>query len=164
VWRVLAESVPGQARQALHRQIGQLLLDQGGSVTEAASHLVSAGRPCPPAALARLDRATRSFLAAAPQTAADLALQALSLSERTDQDFCARMATAVEALTAAGRLAEAEECAGRLAGPGPVPRPAALRLRLPVVRPACPAAGRRNHLAGPGSAHRARAVRRARDK
>ncbi|MGH3120941.1 MAG: AAA family ATPase, partial [Streptosporangiaceae bacterium] len=130
VWRALAESVPRPARQALHRQIGQLLLDQGGPVTEAASHLVSAGRPCTPAALARLDCAARSFLAAAPQTAADLALKALALSERTDQDWFTRMATAVEALAAAGRLTEAGEWAqSALAGPGPVPRSAEIRLR-----------------------------------
>jgi len=48
VWRALAESVPRPARQALHRQIGQLLPDQGGPVTEAARHLVSAGRPASP--------------------------------------------------------------------------------------------------------------------
>ena len=62
VWRALAESVPRPARQALHRQIGQLLLDQGGRVTEAASHLVSAGPPSSPATLARLDvRPARSW-------------------------------------------------------------------------------------------------------
>lgn len=130
VWRALAESVPRPARQALHRQIGQLLLDQGGPVTEAADHLVSAGRPAAPAALAQLDRAARSFLAAAPQTAADLALQALRLSEPAGQDRFPRIVTAVEALAVAGRLAEAGECAqSALAGPLPAPRPVEMRLR-----------------------------------
>jgi DNA-binding CsgD family transcriptional regulator len=130
VWRALAESVPRPARQALHRQIGQLLLDQGGPVTEAADHLVSAGRPAAPAALARLDCAVRSYLAAAPQAAADLALQALLLSEPADQGWFPRIVTAVEALAVAGRLAEAGECAqSALAGPVPTPRPVEMRLR-----------------------------------
>jgi DNA-binding CsgD family transcriptional regulator len=130
VWRALAESVPRPARQALHRQIGQLLLDQGGPVTEAADHLISAGRPAAPAALARLDSAARSFLAPAPQTAADLALQALLLSEPADQGWFPRIVTAVEALAIAGRLAEAGECAqSALAGPVPTPRPVEMRLR-----------------------------------
>lgn len=130
VWRALAQSVPRPARQALHRQIAQLLLDQGGPVTEAASHLVRAGRPAAPAALARVDSAARSRLVAAPQTAADLALKALLLSEPADQDWFPRIVTAVEALTAAGRLAEAEECAqSALAGPVPTARPVETRLR-----------------------------------
>ena len=130
VWRALAESVPRPARQALHRQIGELLLDRGGPVTEAADHLVSAGRPAAPATLAQLDRAARSFLAAAPQTAADLALHALRLSEPADQDRFPRIVTAVEALSVAGRLGEAGECAqSALAGPLPVPRPVEMRLR-----------------------------------
>jgi DNA-binding CsgD family transcriptional regulator len=130
VWRALAESVPRPARQALHRQIGQLLLDQGGPVTEAADHLASAGRPAAPAALARLDCAARALLASAPQTAADLALQALLLSEQADQGWFPRIVTAVEALAVAGRLAEAGECAqSALAGPVPTPRPVEMRLR-----------------------------------
>ena len=130
VWRALAESVPRPARQALHRQIGQLLLDQGGPVTEAADHLVRAGRPAAPADLARLDRAARSCLGPAPQTAADLALQALLLSEQADQGWFPRIVTAVEALAVAGRLAEAGECAqSALAGPVPMPRPVEMRLR-----------------------------------
>ena len=130
VWRALAESVPRAARQALHRQIGQLLLDQGGPVTEAASHLVSAGRPTAPAALARLDGAARSFLVAAPQTSADLALKALLLSEPADGQWFPRIVTTVEALAAAGRLGEAEECVrSALAGAVPAPRHAEMRLR-----------------------------------
>ena len=130
VWRALAESVPRPARQALHRQIGQLLLDQGGPVTEAASHLVSAGRPTAPAALGRLDGAARSFLVAAPQTSADLALKALLLSEPADQQWFPRIVTTVEALAAAGRLDEAEECVrSALAGAVPAPKHAELRLR-----------------------------------
>lgn len=130
VWRALAESVPRPARQALHRQIGQLLLDQGGPVTEAADHLVRAGRPAAPAALARLDRAARSCLGPAPQTAAGLALQALLLSEQTDPGWYPRIVTAVEALAVAGRLAEAGECAqSALTGPVPAPRPVEMRLR-----------------------------------
>ena len=130
VWRALAESVPRPARQALHRQIGLLLLDQGGPVTEAASHLVCAGRPSSPAALARLDYAARSFLVTAPHVAADLGLKALLLSEPADQAWFPRTVTTVEALAAAGRLAEAGECTrSALAGPVPAPRPAEMRLR-----------------------------------
>jgi DNA-binding CsgD family transcriptional regulator len=130
VWRALAESVPRPVRQALHRQIGLLLLDRGGPVTEAASHLVSAGRPSSPAALARLDGAARSFLMTAPHVAADVGLKALLLSEPADQEWFPRTVTTVEALAAAGRLAEAGECTqSALAGPVPAPRPAEMRLR-----------------------------------
>ena len=130
VWRALAESVPRPARQALHRQIGLLLLDQGGRVTEAASHLVSAGPPSSPATLARLDRAARPLLATAPHVAADLAVKAMLLSEPANEQWFPRTITAVKALAAAGRLAEAEECArSALAGPVPAPGPAETRLR-----------------------------------
>ncbi len=130
VWRALTESVPPPARQALHRQIGELLLDQGGSAIEASTHLLSGSRPCAPAALTRLDCAARTFLASAPRTAVDLALKALALSEPTDQDWFPRIVTAVQALTAVGRLSEAEErAAATLAAPVLVPRPVELRLR-----------------------------------
>ncbi len=164
MWRALAESVPRPARQALHRQIGQLLLDQGGPVTEAASHLVSAGRPATAAALARLDCAARSLLLPAPQTAADVAVKTLMLSQPADRDWFARIITAVQALAAAGRLTEAEGCAqSALSGPVPRPRPAEVRLRslLSAVRfcsgrPAEAISAAQDLLGEPGLSHEAR--------
>jgi DNA-binding CsgD family transcriptional regulator len=130
VWRAVAESVPGPAREALHRQVGEHLLDHGGSPIEAAAHLASGSRPCPRATLARLDRAAQTFLASAPQTAADLTLKVLELTGPIDQERLPRIVTAVEALAAAGRLAEAEDLArSTLAAPMPVPGPADIRLR-----------------------------------
>ena len=130
VWRAVADSVPPSARQALHRQIGEYLLGQGGSAIEAAEHLAEAGRPCAPAALARLGRAGQTLLAAAPQTAAEVALRALDLTDPGDPVRYPRIVTAVEALTAASRLTEAEQLIGStLAAPGLVPPAATIWLR-----------------------------------
>lgn len=130
VWRAVTESVPPSARRALHRQIGEYLLTRGGSAIEAAGHLASGSRPCAPAALERLDRTARTSLAFAPQTAADLALQALVLTDPADVGRFPRIVTAARALTAAGRLAEAEDLArSTLSGSAGVPGPVELWLR-----------------------------------
>ena len=130
VWRAVADSVPPSARQALHRQIGEYLLGQGSSAIEAAEHLAEAGRPCAPAALARLGRAGQTLLATAPQTAAEVALRALDLTDPGDPVRYPRIVTAVEALTAASRLTEAEQLIGStLAAPRLVPPAATIWLR-----------------------------------
>ena len=97
-------SAAGQARKALHRQYGEILLTRGGSA------------PGPPAAcsrphirrtttsLASLDQAAAQTLRSAPQTAADLALRALELTPTADPDALSRAVAAAEALAAAGRL------------------------------------------------------------
>lgn len=134
VWRAIAESVPGAARQALHRQIGEFLLDHGGSAAEAAEHLVSGGPPGAPTVLARLDGIAQASLVTAPQAAADLTLQALGLTSPLDPDRFGRIVAAVRALTAAGQLAKAEAVArSSLAEPAPAASSIELRLMLSSI-------------------------------
>ncbi|HKB31543.1 MAG TPA: AAA family ATPase, partial [Streptosporangiaceae bacterium] len=102
VWRAVAEGVPAPARQALHLQAGELLLDRGGPADDAAAHLISGTSADDAHAIARLDRAARAFLPSAPQTAADLTLRALELAGRADRGRFDRTVTAAEALAAAG--------------------------------------------------------------
>jgi DNA-binding CsgD family transcriptional regulator len=128
VWHAVEESVPVPARQALHRQAAEYLLERGGSVTEAAAHLVSGSRPCDPVALARLDRAARIHRLTSPQTGADLAVKALELTGPGDGRRLTRLETAVEALAAAGRLSTAEALA-RSALSQPMPAGMSARLR-----------------------------------
>jgi DNA-binding CsgD family transcriptional regulator len=128
VRRAVVEDVPVSARRALHRQAGEFLLEHGAEPAEATAHLISASRPCEPQALARLDQAIRETQAAAPQAAADLAASAVSLSSPSDPERISRVLTAVEALTVAMRLSEAEEMA-RGALSQPMPATASNRLR-----------------------------------
>ena len=44
VWRAVVEDLPVTARQALHRQVGEFLLEHGASPAAAAAHLVSGSR------------------------------------------------------------------------------------------------------------------------
>jgi DNA-binding NarL/FixJ family response regulator len=64
VRRVVIEDTPVTARQALHRQAGEFLLEHGAPPAAATAHLISGSRLCDPRALARLDHAARTLLAA----------------------------------------------------------------------------------------------------
>jgi DNA-binding NarL/FixJ family response regulator len=105
--RAVGEMIPQPARNALHRQYGEILLTRGESPTRAASHLLQAAHPGDPASLAGLDKAAAQTLRSAPQTAADLALRALELTPPADPDALSRTVAAAEALTAAGWLDQA---------------------------------------------------------
>ncbi|MGO9505414.1 MAG: LuxR C-terminal-related transcriptional regulator [Streptosporangiaceae bacterium] len=155
VWRAIAEDVPVPARQALHRQAGEFLLEHGASASDAAAHLISGSRSGDPCVLAQLDRAARSLITLAPQTAAELTLRTLSATGPADPVRFPRTVAAVEALTAAMRLPEAEQMA-RSALAEPIPVSAATRLRsclssilLFSGRPAAAAAAAEQALAGP---------------
>jgi DNA-binding CsgD family transcriptional regulator len=102
--RAVSEMIPRPGRDALHRQYGEILLNQGQSAARAASHLLQAARPGDPASLAGLDQAAARTLRSAPQTAAGLALRALELTSPADPAGLSRAVAATEALTAAGRL------------------------------------------------------------
>jgi DNA-binding CsgD family transcriptional regulator len=102
--RAVGELIPRPARDALHRQYGEILLNQGQPAARAASHLLQAARPGDPASLAGLDQAAARMLRSAPQTAAGLALRALELTSPADPAALPRAVAAAEALTAAGRL------------------------------------------------------------
>jgi DNA-binding CsgD family transcriptional regulator/tetratricopeptide (TPR) repeat protein len=128
VWQVATEAVPAPVRQALHRQIGELLIGRRGSAASAASHLVQGIRADDARALAKLDRAIAEVLPASPQTAADLAMHALELTGPAEPDRPARILTAVRALSATGRLDEAVHLA-RHAFTRPMPPVSCARLR-----------------------------------
>ncbi|WP_248964712.1 helix-turn-helix transcriptional regulator [Sphaerisporangium perillae] len=126
-WRAVLADLPPPMRHALHHQIGQNLLNRGGSAEEAAGHLIEGTRPGDPRTLAGLDQAVTEVLATSPCAAADLAVQAVELSDLTDPGRPARVVTAIEATTEAGRLADAGRLV-RAALTRPVSAPAAAEL------------------------------------
>jgi len=107
IWRAVTEAVPPPARQALHRQFGEMLLARGGSAMTAAAHLLKGARRGDPAVTAGLASAAEEVLRSSPQTAADLALRALELTGAADPARFSRTMRAAAALTAAARLEEA---------------------------------------------------------
>jgi DNA-binding CsgD family transcriptional regulator len=130
----VSEMIPRPARDALHRQYGEMLLARGESAARAASHLLQAAQPGDPAALAGLDAAAAQTLGSAPQTAADLALRALELTAPAGPDALGRAVAAAEALVAAGRLDQAARISrDRLARPLPTAVEDRLRCALSSV-------------------------------
>ena len=126
--RAVSDMIPRPARKALHRQYGQILLSRGRSAALAACHLLQAAHPGDPASLADLDAAAVQTLRSAPQTAADLAQRAREMTPPADPDALARSVAAAEALTAAGRLDQAERIAQHTMAK-PLPPVAEARLR-----------------------------------
>ncbi|GGK78695.1 helix-turn-helix transcriptional regulator [Sphaerisporangium melleum] len=122
VWRAVVAELPPPMRHALHHQIGRILLGRGGAPARAAGHLIEGTRPGDTRTLADLDHAITEVLATTPDAAADLAVLAVELSDPADPGRPARLLTAVEATTRAGRLAEAERLA-RSARPHSLPAP-----------------------------------------
>jgi DNA-binding CsgD family transcriptional regulator/tetratricopeptide (TPR) repeat protein len=132
--RVVSDMIPGPARNALHRQYGQILLGRGESAAVAAGHLLQAVHLGDPASLADLDTAAAQTLRSAPQTAADLALRALELTPPAAPGALERSVAAAEALAAAGRLDQAARIAhDTLAKPLPPAAEARLRCVLSSV-------------------------------
>jgi DNA-binding NarL/FixJ family response regulator len=134
--RAVGDMVPRPARQALHRQYGDILLARGESAARAASHLLQATHPGDPVSLAGLDTAAAQTLYSAPQTAADLALRALELTPPDAPDALSRAVAAAEALTAAGRLDQAARIARDMLA-RPLPRAAEDRLRCALSSVLC---------------------------
>ncbi|MEO3807932.1 AAA family ATPase [Sphaerisporangium sp. B11E5] len=128
VWRTVVAAIPSPVRHALHHQIGKILLDRGGSPVRAAGHLMEGSRPGDPRTLNGLDQAVTEALATSPNAAAELAEQAVRLSDLADPGRLARVVTAIHAMTEAGRLAAAGDLA-RSALTRPVPGAAAAELR-----------------------------------
>ena len=132
--RAVAAATPRPASAELHRRYGQLLLGRGGSAALAADHLLRGADRGGQVALADLDAAAARMLPAAPQEAADLAVRALELTPATAKDAAARLVSAAEALSAAGRLDEAARIAvDALSGPLPALAEARLRCALSSV-------------------------------
>jgi len=126
--RAASDIIPAPARAALHRQYAEILLTRGVSATAAASHLLQAAHPGDPASLPGLDQAVTRTIRSAPQVAADLAVQALELTQPGDPAAVSRSVAAAEALAAAGRLEQAHKIA-ELARAKPLPQMAEHRIR-----------------------------------
>ncbi|HEV2255999.1 MAG TPA: LuxR C-terminal-related transcriptional regulator [Streptosporangiaceae bacterium] len=132
----VSEMIPRPARDALHRQYGEMLLARGESAARAASHLLQAAHPGDPAALAGLDTAAAQTMRSAPRTAADLALRALELTAPAGPDALGRAVAAAEALAAAGRLDQAARISRDLLA-RPLPSTAEDRLRCALSSVLC---------------------------
>ncbi|GII54535.1 helix-turn-helix transcriptional regulator [Planotetraspora thailandica] len=117
--RAVIETLAPPIRLALHREAAQMLLDSRGSAVPAASHLIKSALPGDASAIRGLDRAALEVLAFSPQTALDLSMRALEISDPTDPDRFDRVATAVHALTATGQLSEAARLAREALGTAP---------------------------------------------
>ncbi|GAB2803068.1 LuxR family transcriptional regulator [Actinoallomurus bryophytorum] len=128
IWRVIVGSVPAPVRQALHRQIGELLITRQDAIASAVSHLVHGVRAGDGRALARLDQVIAAVLPRSPPSAAKLAMHALELTGAAEPDRTERTLTAVRALSAAGRTDEAARLA-RAAFSRPMPALSCARLR-----------------------------------
>ncbi|WP_328709442.1 helix-turn-helix transcriptional regulator [Microbispora hainanensis] len=119
LWQAVIGTIPDSVRRAMHHDAGKMLLKRSGSAVPAAAHLIhSAGRGDTSALLA-LDRAAQEVLRSSPQTAVDLAMRALELSDAADPAWFGRAATAVDALTVIGRLSEAADLARSALGRAP---------------------------------------------
>ncbi|WP_158566694.1 helix-turn-helix transcriptional regulator [Actinomadura craniellae] len=134
MWRAVTETLSQPVRLALHRQAGEMLLARGGSAIPAAGHLMRSVRPGDTSALAALDQAVREVLPSSPQTAADLAGRAVELTVPTDPERFDRSMTAVYALTAGGRLAEASELANAVLEQASPDKVARLHYELAYIR------------------------------
>ncbi|HEX6528119.1 MAG TPA: AAA family ATPase [Streptosporangiaceae bacterium] len=134
IWQAIAASIPLPARQALHRQFGELLLARGGSALTAAAHLLEGAGQSYPAVASGLDAAVEEVLRSSPQAAADLALRALELTEAPDPVWFIRTMRAANALVAAARLDEAADVVhAALAQPQPPETDTELRGTLTSV-------------------------------
>jgi DNA-binding CsgD family transcriptional regulator/tetratricopeptide (TPR) repeat protein len=129
--QAIAQMVPQPVQQALHWQVGHMLLARGGSAVPAARHLLGGARPEDAVALAGLDRAVTDLLPFTPRAAADLATEALALTPPSDPQRSARTAATAKALMAAGQWDATETLVrSALAVPLPSPGSAALRCAL----------------------------------
>jgi DNA-binding CsgD family transcriptional regulator/tetratricopeptide (TPR) repeat protein len=127
IWHAVTDAIPPPILRAMHSQLGEILLNRGGSAMPAAVHLFNGARRGDNRLLDGLDRAAREILGSSPQTAADLALRALDLTDTADPGRDERLLSAVEALSAARRLTEAATLIDAALAR---PVPAAMRARL----------------------------------
>jgi DNA-binding CsgD family transcriptional regulator len=130
--RVAYEAVPAAVRLALHRQIGELLLERR-DWESGARHLMFGATAGDRVAAAGLEHAALEIRARSPEWASELALRALAITEPDDADRFDRAATVVEALVAAGRVGDADYLAHRALGSLGAPATAAARCRLALA-------------------------------
>lgn len=115
VWQSVVATLPLPVRQALHRQIGEVLLDRGAAGL-AAAHLLEGVRPGDTRGLAGLDRAIAEVVVSSPQTAAELAVRTLDLTEPADPQWLPRAVRAIGATGDTGRLGDAATLVGAVLG------------------------------------------------
>jgi DNA-binding CsgD family transcriptional regulator len=133
IWQAVTDSLSAPVRRWLHRQAGEMLLGRGGSVVQAAAHFMVHARPGDRGALLGLDRAAREILPSSPQTAAEIGLRALDLTEPADPARFDRTVAAAGALITAGRLSEATELACGALAHAPGERLGELRYQRAVI-------------------------------
>ena len=124
--------IPEPIRRALHRRTGTVLVGRGEAVVGAAQ-LIEGAAPGEPLAIATLDRAVGELAGSSPQAAADLAVRALHFTEAAHEDRSRRAVTAVDALVAAKRVAEAAELARSTLALPRLPAKAEAQLRLTLA-------------------------------
>ncbi|MDQ1494006.1 MAG: hypothetical protein QOG69_489 [Actinomycetota bacterium] len=105
-WETVVETLPTPAREALHLQAAEMLLERGHA-PDAASHLKRSHDPGNRQVLIGLSRALGQLLSAAPVTAAELAVQVLDLTDPADPAWDVRALAGVSALAVVGRLGDA---------------------------------------------------------
>jgi DNA-binding CsgD family transcriptional regulator len=133
LWQGVTDGLPVPIARWLHLRAGEVLLDRRGSAVLAAAHFMVHARPGDARVLAGLDRAAREVLPSSPQSAADLTLRALELTDAEDPARFDRTVTAVDALTATGRLSDSADLARAgldRAPPGQAPH---LRRQLALI-------------------------------
>lgn len=125
LWRSVLESLPTPLRMALHRQVADVHLECGGSVTEAAIHLLQGARQGDTATTGVLAQAAHEALTSEPTVAAEVARCGLQFAEPGTSEHTTLKTVAAEALTRAGPLAEATSTAREVLTRGLPPQAAA---------------------------------------
>ncbi|MFC4080283.1 LuxR C-terminal-related transcriptional regulator [Amycolatopsis samaneae] len=139
LWRAAVALVPAHLLALLHRQAATMHLARGEAHADeaaAACHLVRCARPGDTEAIATIAGAANRLLAAAPETAATLALRGMEITERGAPEHFALATTAMTALMRSGSLGRAAEVADRVVGGDGVPAGAqeqAVRANLATI-------------------------------
>jgi DNA-binding CsgD family transcriptional regulator len=126
------EAVSAPLLPALHRQIGELRIEQG-EWEAAAYHLTQCVDSGDRVAAAYLERVAHEIRTSAPEWAGELALRSLALTDSDDDARFARAATAVMNLVTAGRVGEATYLAHCALASHGVPTWAAARLQVALA-------------------------------
>lgn len=105
--RAIELTIPAGAREAVHRQAGELMLRRGHAPGAAARHLLTGLRPGDTTGLRRLDHLVNGMRAVNPYEAARLAQNVLSATARSDPHRYRRAALTTDLLTAVGELDDA---------------------------------------------------------
>jgi ATP/maltotriose-dependent transcriptional regulator MalT len=111
--QAILERVHPTSRRALHRTAADAILDRGGSLVDAAAHLVEYAEPNDQRAVAVLQQAAASIASTAPAPAADLMLRAVELMPPGSPGWLESVIGTVGLLAWATRFNEANTLASR---------------------------------------------------